>query len=99
MKIRYLYPRAEQEFRLELDDFRGFVLWQISLPDKVLSQGQCSDPPCHELIYLPREAEDRPLEVALSRHDLDTGKTDQRLLTLLVKNHNEPEEWVELRWL
>ena len=72
-------PVAGHRCRVVADKFVGTVRLSVFIDDRQISQKECPDPPCHEVIEIPLGSEGRDLEVIAED---DTGHHERLKLRI-----------------
>lgn len=64
MDFRYdSLPVPGHSFSVEVIDFRGGVLIEIFIGGLRVATKECPDPPCHEMLFIPKDADGKTLRI------------------------------------
>ncbi len=59
-------PTAGERFAVDVRNFRGVVRLVLTLDDRVLTEGDCPDPSCHDEVWIPRDAVGKTLLLSVT---------------------------------
>jgi hypothetical protein len=86
MQLKYhREPIAGERFSVTASDYAGTAILQIYIGQKLVGERECADPPCHEMVVVPKGTRGTILRVVV-----ETSSGEREELELQITGQSRP---------